>query len=126
MSSVPSIQPLVQPVQPLVQYGVMPAPAAAVPVEEKNFIEGVMWGLNGIQNAVAGVVTAGSIIMLDTAALAATSQSKPSEAIAGSDGSEAIAGLVLLTALHVLAFYVAKAEFAIAGKSFTHAKNTIL
>lgn len=91
-----------------------------VPVrEETNFIEGLMWGANGIHNAIAGVALTAGVVLMDAGALGtiASNVLRPNEVVAGA---------VVLAAANVLAYYVAKAEFSIASKSFTHMANTIL
>lgn len=84
--------------------------------EDKNIFEGIMWGVNGIQNLVAALTAGGSALALDVLGVAAISGSSPNNAIAGAVG---------LAALNVLAYYIVKGECSIASKSFTHMKNTI-
>lgn len=100
--------------EPNVQYMVLPQQQQLK--EERNFIEGVMWGVNGVSNVSAGAATIGGTLLLDGLAIGVASVTPP---------HVAFAGLVGLTALNVLAFYVAKAEISIASKSFTHMINTI-
>lgn len=37
--------------------------------EEKNFIEGIMWGVNGVQNVAGAIAVVGGTVMLDAAAM---------------------------------------------------------
>ena len=112
MTDIQAVQAVqtVQPVQP-VQYVVIPAQEK----EDKNFIEGLMWAGNGITNAVGGLGIAGSTIALNAVFIGTVAHPV-----------DVVAGLVAVAALNVLAYYVVKAEFSIAGKSFTHMANTIL
>lgn len=93
-------------------------PVQIAPQEDKNFFEGLMWGVTGIQSAIQGIASVGAALTLDAMALGALSfAEKPGQTLVGAVG---------LAALNCLAYYIIKAEFSIASKSFTHMKNTIL
>lgn len=85
--------------------------------EEKNFLEGVIWGLNGIHNIAGAVFVLGGTLTMDTAAIGVATVVDPGTALVGAVG---------LAAANVFAYYLIKAELSIAGKSFTHMSNTIL
>lgn len=102
----------IQAFNPNVQYQVIPA----MPAEEKNLIEGVMWGVNGVINLSLGIGTVAGTLTIDTMALGLATISPPELVLTGAIG---------LAALNVLALYVTKAEISIASKSFKHMQNTI-
>lgn len=76
-----------------------------------------MWGVNGVANIIYDIGTVGS---------AATGNALLLGAVIATESPEfVVAAGLALTVLDALVYYIAKAEFSIASKSFKHMGNTL-